>query len=547
MYSAFIHSSFLGSNVAADGVTRLERELRDQLVEREDLAIVLGAPAEQREIVDDRGRKIPSVAVLLDRDRPVPFRELAAARTEHDREMRVDRRLDDAERAPQRQHPVRGVDEILAAQHVGDPHFDVVERIGEKEDGGAVRADDHEVWDGRPLDRDLAADDVGERAAALVGSTKADRARLARRDVRLAFGPGEAAAPAVVAGRAALTHRLLVTRLDIVLGAEAFVREPRVDEPLRTREIVVEPGALEIRTLVPLHAEPAQHLLDLVDRLLRRARDIGVLDAQDEYAADVTRVEIVEQHRAHIADVQEARRRGREPQPRCRRRRARRAHIVGVSRTSGSRSDVTRARHASMPSFTSLPRARSNASETPSTTSRRRRVLVRGSVHHLLTRLDERRRRRPVVAEQRHRQIDVVDDRRAAEKCGALGRDLGDDRDGVVEILVRTQAKAPLHPLRERVRVADVWTRGPEQVPARLLGPEITRPVGTPARRGRQRDARREILLLAGPRRRVGRHERISRHDAPLSRSLRRRIPASRTRAAPASSRHGFSAPLIAP
>ena len=93
--------------------------------------------------------------------------------------MRVDGLVVVPERAPQREHAVRRVDEILAAQHVRDAHVEVVDRVGEEEHRRAVRAHDHEVGDRRPLDRHLAADDVDERAAALVGRAEADRARLA--------------------------------------------------------------------------------------------------------------------------------------------------------------------------------------------------------------------------------------------------------------------------------------------------------------------------------------------------------------------------------
>ena len=73
-------------------------------------------------------------------------------------------------------------------------------------------------------------------------------------------------------------------------------------------------GALELahRLAVPVEAEPAQPVENGVDRLRRRALAVGVLDAQQELAADVLGVEPVEQRRARAADVQEAGRRGGE-------------------------------------------------------------------------------------------------------------------------------------------------------------------------------------------------------------------------------------------
>src|SRR6185436_2478446 len=58
------------------------------------------------------------------------------------------------------------------------------------------------------------------------------------------------------------------------------------------------------RPLVPVQAEPAQRVDDEVDVLVGGARLVGVLDAQDEGAAVVARVEPVEERRAGATDVQ---------------------------------------------------------------------------------------------------------------------------------------------------------------------------------------------------------------------------------------------------
>ena len=68
--------------------------------------------------------------------------------------------------------------------------------------------------------------------------------------------------------------------------------------------------------------------------------------------------------------------------------------------------------------------------------------------------------------------------------------------------------------LGERVRVADVRARAAEQRALGLLGDRgrRARSARQPARR-RQRDARRQVLLLARPVGGVGGNERIGRHD----------------------------------
>ncbi len=57
---------------------------------------------------------------------------------------------------------------------------------------------------------------------------------------------------------------------------------------------------------VPVEAEPAQRLLDLVDRLRHLAARVRVLDPEPELAAVVAREQPVEEEGAHAADVQEA-------------------------------------------------------------------------------------------------------------------------------------------------------------------------------------------------------------------------------------------------
>src|SRR6266850_6993668 len=66
------------------------------------------------------------------------------------------------------------------------------------------------------------------------------------------------------------------------------------------------------RTLIPFHAEPFQIGENLVERFVGRALAIGIVDAQDELAARMTRIEIREKARADVADMQRAGRTWRE-------------------------------------------------------------------------------------------------------------------------------------------------------------------------------------------------------------------------------------------
>ena len=64
--------------------------------------------------------------------------------------------------------------------------------------------------------------------------------------------------------------------------------------------------------LVPLDAHPREVAEDGVLRLFRRARGVGVLDAEDELAADVLGEEVVEERGTGSPDVEVSRRGGGE-------------------------------------------------------------------------------------------------------------------------------------------------------------------------------------------------------------------------------------------
>src|SRR5580698_7466280 len=73
-------------------------------------------------------------------------------------------------------------------------------------------------------------------------------------------------------------------------------------------------GALKLadRLAVPVQTEPLQAIKNRVHRSLRRSLAVGVLDAEQECAAEALGVEPVEQSCSRASDMQEAGRRGRE-------------------------------------------------------------------------------------------------------------------------------------------------------------------------------------------------------------------------------------------
>ena len=106
--------------------------------------------------------------------------------------------------------------------------------------------------------------------------------------------------------------RLLALRGELLLGHVAAIGVAALEQLVRDLGVARPELRLVIFVPVPIEAEPAHPVEDRVDRLLGRARLVGVLDPQQELAAVVAGEQPVEQGGARAADVQEAGRRGRE-------------------------------------------------------------------------------------------------------------------------------------------------------------------------------------------------------------------------------------------
>ena len=164
---------------------------------------------------------------------------------------------------------------VLAADHVGDLHLDVVDDVDEVEDRFAVGAEDHEVT---ILDaRDLTADHVVQHHRGGV-----DFFVILLQVIVVGGGASafEAEPPgAVLFVGAALSGEFLE------LGLVEF-RTLRLE--VRTKV------AADLGTFVPIHAEPAHRVEDHLQEGLGVTLLVRVLDAEDELAARVAGVEPVE-------------------------------------------------------------------------------------------------------------------------------------------------------------------------------------------------------------------------------------------------------------
>ena len=193
---------------------------------------------------------------------------------------------------------------------MGDLHQGVVDRVDERVQRGAVRAHDAVVRDVLRGEGQLAADQVRE-GDRLVGHPEADNGGAALGLVRGLLLGAQLAAVAVVAGRLAGGAGGLAAGVQLLLRAVAVVGVTGVQQLLG--DVLVEVHALrlavrrvraaDLGALVPVEAQPAHRVEQLVVRLLGVAGRVGVLDAEDQGSLVVPGERPVEQGSADQAHV----------------------------------------------------------------------------------------------------------------------------------------------------------------------------------------------------------------------------------------------------
>ena len=104
--------------------------------------------------------------------------------------------------------------------------------------------------------------------------------------------------------RTILRLRLFPFRLQLLFGAIAAIGDAARHE--LARDLVIQRVALGLaeRTFIPLETEPAEIVEDHLFRFARRARDIGVFDAKNEFALVALREKPVEDRCARTADME---------------------------------------------------------------------------------------------------------------------------------------------------------------------------------------------------------------------------------------------------
>src|SRR5205823_3569372 len=168
---------------------------------------------------------------------------------------------------------------VLAADDMRDFHLDVVDHIDKVKNPRAVGSADRHIGMGPricEIEVDFAADDVIEHRV-LTRRAKAERARIFKNVAR--------------------TPKLFQIPL---VNIRSFALQIRSE---------ISAG---MRAFIPIETEPAQPFINRGGGFFSIARSIGVLDAQNEFAAVMSREEPIEKGCTCAADVEIASGRGGE-------------------------------------------------------------------------------------------------------------------------------------------------------------------------------------------------------------------------------------------
>ena len=277
-------------------IDRFKGEPVDDLCDRTDLDLVGRTPPQQCKRVQHRLRQVPVITERRQRNRVATLREFLALLVHKKRQVGVGRLLAKAQRIPQ-QHHLRGrVEQVLAPDHVGDPHLVIVDGVGDQEHGTPVAATNHEILDGVMTDLDPAPHEIIDDGHALVRGSESHHDTGTVLDVPVTR-------PAVVT---TLVARFFIERLDLFRRQVAVIGMPRIEQLLDGGQVLIQSLGLEVRTFIPVEPEPPQRLSNCVDELLRRLLGVGVLNPKDEGPARVAGEQPVEQCRTGAADMEKA-------------------------------------------------------------------------------------------------------------------------------------------------------------------------------------------------------------------------------------------------
>ena len=285
-----------------------------QFREGEELPVRAGIPADEREIVDQRLSQEPLIDIIGIIGVAVPLGELMGSVPHDGGQVDIGRDLP-AQGGIQIVVPGRGGQVFHAAHDVGDAHEVIVDNVGEIIGGHAVLFDEDHVIHGLCIfEGHIAEDYIAVAGFAIGRGVHADRPGdagcLLRRDL---FRREMQAVLVIFPGTAGGFHSGTAL-LDLLLGAEAVIGMAGLYKLLRIGEIsglalgldIGTAGTADIGAFVPVQAAGTEGIVDDLGRAFNKAFLVGILDAQDEAAVVLLRVEVGVEGGADTAEVHEA-------------------------------------------------------------------------------------------------------------------------------------------------------------------------------------------------------------------------------------------------
>ena len=202
-------------------------------------------------------------------------------------------------------------DMVLAPQHVGDAHGDIVDHARQHVEPRAVGAAHHGIAELRGIEMLRAADAVLPRDRFAVIEAEApvrgDALRRLLRPLRCRHGQRRA----VIGRRQPAPQPHLALQLQLLLGFVAGVEAPVRHQPVEC--LLVQRQPLRLALLAVGHQpQPGEIVADRLHEALLAARGVGVVDPEQEAPAGLAGQQPVVKRGAQIADMQPAGGRGGE-------------------------------------------------------------------------------------------------------------------------------------------------------------------------------------------------------------------------------------------
>ena len=189
---------------------------------------------------------------------------------------------------------------VVAPNHMRDLHVHVVHDHAKIVGGASIRTRNDQIVELGILKHHAAVHDIVDHDLSIEGILESNH----RRDIRAGI---RAVAPAAVIPRFLPARRLARAQLcQFLLGAIAAVGMAARQHVFDHFLVSIEALGLIERALIMLEPRPFHPIENLLDRLVCRTLEIGILDAQHELAGVPARIQPAEERRAQSSDMQES-------------------------------------------------------------------------------------------------------------------------------------------------------------------------------------------------------------------------------------------------